>query len=288
MANNTTETNWSDISFESLSVKPTHKIGYGTVGQIIKGLSLITDGLKDTDAYQTDINTTMKFYATEIINKYNELFINDDNDNNENNDLYVNSIYGEHLNGKFNNGKLKNLVITPYIHKNSVYERVSFNQLITILVHRLKYIANKNIDNNDNYSEIYIETFNELQKRTKEFIAFLCENDDCIKTLWKEKINDIKTLHNKPIVKREYTKTTNNNYSETINNDIKNIKSVVVKPHMTNTTPNNNSTINKKSNNNTTNNKTIFKKQNNTTDNKKPNMTTTTGKKAIFKKQNNN
>jgi hypothetical protein len=194
---------FDNIDVTTFSFSLLYKCAKSTTGQVIQGLYHMASHLQGVNEYKDDKKETNGQYqeylypkialiAMRVVMEYKKKFIND----------IINplqkQVFGANLNGNRNNGQLNKFIVCKGVDKNLRYKYAQFKQLLSLLLYRLTFIANRDADSVNRYNENLDEKmhFVDLQNRVIEFCKFLKENDDSIFNEWNNCLIYAHKVHN--------------------------------------------------------------------------------------------
>lgn len=176
------ETDFSDISLESLKYSDEYRVIRASASQVVLGLQSMANRIGEGDTeYRKSLYPALKKIVSDLVSEYKTKLLTTTSD-------LQKQVFGANLNGVRNNGSLNFTVTTSGVKPNLMYKYAQFGQLLRVLVQRLKFIATRDPtrvaryrDNEDERNE-----FTNLQKITNEFLVYL----DNLKNTWNTTVQE--------------------------------------------------------------------------------------------------
>jgi len=176
------ETDFSDISLESLKYSDEYRVIRASASQVVLGLQSMANRIGEGDTeYRKSLYPALKKIVSDLVSEYKSKLLTTTSD-------LQKQVFGANLNGVRNNGSLNFTVTTSGVKPNLMYKYAQFGQLLRVLVQRLKFIATRDPtrvaryrDNEDERNE-----FTNLQKLTNEFLVYL----DNLKNTWNTTVQE--------------------------------------------------------------------------------------------------
>jgi hypothetical protein len=176
------ETDFTDISLESLNYSDEFRVIRASASQVVLGLQSMANRIGEGDTeYRKSLYPALKKIVSDLVLEYKTKLLTTTSD-------LQKQVFGANLNGIRNNGSLNFTVTTSGVKPNLMYKYAQFGQLLRVLVQRLKFIATRDPtrvaryrDNEDEKNE-----FTNLQKLTNEFLIYL----DNLKNTWNTTVQE--------------------------------------------------------------------------------------------------
>jgi hypothetical protein len=176
------ETDFSDISLESLKYSDEFRVIRASASQVVLGLQSMANRIGEGDTeYRKSLYPALKKIVNDLVSEYKTKLLTTTSD-------LQKQVFGANLNGVRNNGSLNFTVTTSGVKPNLMYKYAQFGQLLRVLVQRLKFIATRDPtrvaryrDNEDERNE-----FTNLQKLTNDFLVYL----DNLKNTWNTTVQE--------------------------------------------------------------------------------------------------
>lgn len=186
---------FDDIDPKHLSFSFSYKCAKSTVGQIIAGLYHLSQYISGEGQYVNNKKEVKNEYqkhlypeiiklSTLVVDEYEKTFMTDIE--------IKRQVFGANLNGLHNDGQLNHFIPVKGIYKHLRFQYAQFRPLINLLIHRLKFIVNRNADNILRYTtnQNEMKYFLELQLRADAFCQFLRDN---ILSEWIKYVDDARS-----------------------------------------------------------------------------------------------
>lgn len=189
------EVSFDDISLNKIDFKEEYKLIMSTSSQIIVGIQNMTKTLNEGENdYKNRLLSKIKELSLDVVQKYENLLITTEG--------VQRRVFGVNLNGLMNNGRLNRPIEIKNIKYNLAFKYAKFGDLLTTLINRMYFIAERDETKIKRY-QLKVDEKTEfvlLKQKVGEYLLYL----DNVNKQW---IEFIKNMHNSP----DYQQLTNNN-----------------------------------------------------------------------------